>query len=62
MRFKMSFRFTIQYQLGYKTGIKEVTAENQQQAVLKLWEEIARTLGIVINNSYKSASIINVQM
>ncbi len=62
MGFKMSFRFTIQYQLGQQTGTKEITAENQQQAIIKLWDEISQVIGMVSNHVYKSTSILSVQM
>ncbi|MBN2280264.1 MAG: hypothetical protein JXQ65_06775 [Candidatus Marinimicrobia bacterium] len=58
----MSFRFTIQYQLGHQTGTKEIMAENQQQAITRLWEEITKTIGYIAYNAYKSASIVSVQM
>jgi len=58
----MSFRFTIQYQLDHRTGTKEIIAENQEQALYKLWDEISNTLGMIAYNAYKSASIVSVQM
>lgn len=53
------YKYTIKYQYGTYSGTREIYADDEDQAIAKLWRELTRYS--TLSMAYRSATIISTE-